>query len=108
MADHEYHDGCSWLLRRRLAGCVGNLRTDRNKFKYDARPACRWIYGEDADCTWTEPGCCCSNPSMAYSVRWDSKGKKHEDIEWCLKWTYDGGAARCEWQELGEYAVRRG
>ena len=53
-------------------------------------------------------GCCYSNLPMAYSVHWDSKGKKYENIEWCLKRTNDGGVARCEWQELGEYAARRG
>ena len=48
-------------------------------------------------------GCCYGNPSLTYSVRWDTKCEEYEDTEWCLTWVDADGFARCEWQELGEF-----
>ena len=103
-ADAAYECSLLWPTTNTLTdipGCCAGDSMDasgicaqiEDEFKCDARPACRWIYGKDAICTWTEPGCCCSNPSMAYSVRWDEKCKENEDLEWYLKWIGANGVA---------------
>ena len=103
-ADAAYECSLLWPTTNTLTdipGCCARDSMDasgicaqiEDEFKCDARPACRWIYGKDAICTWTEPGCCCSNPSMAYSVRWDEKCKENEDLEWYLKWIGANGVA---------------
>jgi len=84
---------------------------DDDAAKCDARSACHFVVGEDADCAWTEteapeePGCCYGNPSAAYSAKWMERCVTYYTERECqLLTNSDDGENRCFWEATDDSA----
>merc|ERR1712013_770833 len=84
-----------------------NAREGRERCEKSS--SCHFVSDGDVnvDCvveeTTVESGCCYGNPSAAYSKKWMESCTVFYTERDCLQLTDSEGAARCAWEQMGEY-----